>query len=664
MANALACAKCGNTIASDRIKLEFDGNCPWCLAAFALGDAPQDESASTSLVPGAKASDRLGKYLLMEKLGTGGMGEVWKALDTELNRWVALKFLKDQDSKELARFAREAHMAAKLSHPNIAAVHEIGEVGGRHYIAMQCIEGRTLETFRTNDRRLLVRLCLDAAKALDHAHRHGVIHRDVKPGNLMVEETEEGTKVVVLDFGLARSIEGGEKLSMSGSVVGTPHYLSPEQARAEKLDERTDVYSLGATMYEIFTGRAAFEGGNVYDILKKVENEEPMAPRRIKPQINQDLQTIILKCLEKRRERRYDNAKELAHDLRRFLNHEAVLARPPSAIYLLKMRLSKRKSLVAAVAALLCLVVGAAVLLPKMIAESAARARIVEYQTPYTEGRNAWDEVLQIVQKAPLEHAARKAREARSHFEKAIGILELADAQVMRGKCLQLEGSPQEAEAAWERALVLDPGNQEARFHLAKMLLLRYYNAQAPALAHRDKSGGGFRIIETGPETPEETRLRARAEKLLAGVGAEEKSAYLRGVLEVNRRRYKEGAALLAQYNREGWDAASIALEGSARLYSGDYEGAIRVCTRAIELDPKNAHTYVLRGLAREGHGLHDAAIEDFNEALRLDPKNAGTWHSRGNSKSDQGKREDAIVDFNESIKLDPNSAVVYYSRG
>src|SRR5688572_29614731 len=240
MANALACQKCGNTIASDRIKLDFNGTCPWCLAAFALGEPPLEESA-----PHAKASDRLGKYLLTEKLGTGGMGEVWKAFDTELNRWVALKFLKDQDPKEKARFAREASMAAKLSHPGIAAVHEIGEIGGRPFIAMQCIEGRTLETFPRNDRRLLVRLCLDAAKALDHAHRHGVIHRDVKPANLMVQETEDGVKVVVLDFGLARPIEGGDKLSVSGSVVGTPLYLSPEQARAERLDERADVYSLG-----------------------------------------------------------------------------------------------------------------------------------------------------------------------------------------------------------------------------------------------------------------------------------------------------------------------------------------------------------------------------------------------------------------------------------
>ena len=124
MVNALACGKCGNSIASDLLQSDFGGNCPWCLATFALGDPPAED---LPLVAGAKASDRLGKYLLTEKLGTGGMGEVWKALDTELNRWVALKFLKDQDPKELARFTREAHMAAKLSHPSIAAVYEIGE---------------------------------------------------------------------------------------------------------------------------------------------------------------------------------------------------------------------------------------------------------------------------------------------------------------------------------------------------------------------------------------------------------------------------------------------------------------------------------------------------------------------------------------------------------
>ena len=661
MVNALACGKCGNSIASDLLQSDFGGNCPWCLAAFALGVPPAED---LPLVAGAKASDRLGKYLLTEKLGTGGMGEVWKALDTELNRWVALKFLKDQDPKELARFTREAHMAAKLSHPSIAAVYEIGEIAGRHYIAMQCIEGRTLETFPRNDRRLLVRLCLDAAKALDHAHRHGVIHRDVKPGNLMVEEIDEGMKVVVLDFGLARSIEGGEKLSMSGSVVGTPQYLSPEQARAEKLDERSDVYSLGVTMYELFTGKTPFEGANVYEILKKIENEEPVAPRKIKPQINQDLQTIILKCLEKNRERRYAGAKELAYDLKRFLNHEAVLARPPSTIYRLKMKLAKRKA-VLATAAIASMALAAALGWWLLVGGPGA-----EHHRLMAVGMKLWDEArVSAVTGGDSDDIRKKAKAAREGFESAILAHEETEAQMMRGRCLELEGQDTEALKALERAYELDPGNVEARVELAKALFLSYQDSRGMPMTLTQRGHGATndeaKFDDLRVETDGQRKLRERGEKLLAeGKVAPAQEHLLNGLLAMGKGVYRQAARELAIYTKSArWDSQTLRLEGLCRYFDRDFPGAIAAFDLSLSRVP-HALGFNWRGMVYSITGFHGKAIEDYTRAIELDSKCGEAYLNRGSAKADSKLLDEAITDYNKAIDLDPKRAASYFNRG
>src|SRR5262245_5379624 len=344
MGDSKRCKSCGNPVDLDQAKAH-DGACPWCLAAFTFSPEPVGNLETAA----QDAPTRFGKYLRTERLGAGGMGEVWKAFDTELNRWVALKFLKDEDPLVLSRSQREAKTAASLTHANIAAIYEVGYIDGRHFIAMQYIQGRTMAHFPRKDRRLIVQLFRDAARAVDHAHRHGIIHRDLKPDNLMVDgREEEGWSVVVLDFGLARPIEGGEKLSQSGEVYGTAPYMSPEQARGEHLDERADVYGLGATMYDVLTGKAPFEGTNLLEVIRKVGHEEPERPRKINPHIHRDLETIVLKCLEKDRDRRYANAHELADDLERFLNSDPILARPPSTLYRLRMKLGKRRAQVAA----------------------------------------------------------------------------------------------------------------------------------------------------------------------------------------------------------------------------------------------------------------------------------------------------------------------------
>ncbi len=271
----------------------------------------------------APASARTGRYIRTEKLGVGGMGEVWKAWDLPLGRWVAVKIPKGGDENELGRFRREAQTAGRLQHPNIAAIYEVGEDLGRPFIAMQFIDGRTLLRVPREDRAHLCRLVRDAARAVHFAHEQGVVHRDLKPENIMVAADE---RVFVMDFGLARAAEGASSLSASGMTVGTPMYMAPEQARGERVDARADVFSLGLTLYELLSGMRPFESPSVYETLRRVQELEPPSLKGVDP----DLETVVFKALAKDPADRYATAQAFADDLESVLAGEAIQARRES----------------------------------------------------------------------------------------------------------------------------------------------------------------------------------------------------------------------------------------------------------------------------------------------------------------------------------------------
>ena len=273
-----------------------------------------------------------GDYELLEEIARGGMGIVYKARQASLNRIVALKMILRgtfASPRDVQRFRSEAEAAANLDHPHIVPIYEVGEHEGQQYFSMKFVEGTSLAKHPRGEMRAEVSGLLEVARAVHYAHQHGVLHRDLKPSNVLVDP--HGTRFVT-DFGLAKRLTdtaGDHSLTEPGQVLGTPRYMSPEQAAGRKdLTVAADVYSLGVILYERLTGQAPFIGENALTLLRQVRETEPPRPSTIRPGLDRDLETIILKCLDKDPSRRYPSAESLAEDLENWLSGRPITARP------------------------------------------------------------------------------------------------------------------------------------------------------------------------------------------------------------------------------------------------------------------------------------------------------------------------------------------------
>jgi predicted Ser/Thr protein kinase len=516
------------------------------------------------------------RYRVERLLGSGGMGTVYKAFDPTLGRWVALKFLYRNDATHAERFLREARAQARISHPNVCQVHEVGEAEGRPYIAMQYIDGRSLgelcEELTLDDK---VRLVRDVARAVHAAHRTGLIHRDLKPGNILLAREETGeVHPYVVDFGLAMA-QDEVSLSRTGMISGTPAYISPEQAQGRPLDRRTDVYSLGVVLYELLAGEPPFTGGNLARVLVRLVQEDARPLRQAAPAIPEDLETIVAKCLEKDSARRYESARELAEDLDRFLDGEPIRARPAGWLYRAGKRLRKNRALaaVSAVAILSLVVLGAFSLRAEW--RSRERARLAQR---FGQRVGSFRASMEYVAAQPLHDITpyKRQLEAEMGFIRAemrqIGPIAEGPGRFALGQghlsLHQYDPARDELERAWKA--------DERGPEVAEALGLAFGRSYERSLADADRSPSSearFRLEEL-ERTYRDPALAYLREALKSSPDA----SFLTGLIAYYEGRYDDALAAIhrdpASPQAARLEARIYRAQGSDAARAGEYERA------------------------------------------------------------------------------------------
>lgn len=569
-------------------------------------------------------------YEITELLGRGGNGLVYRASDRRLGRTVALKFINEIGAQAVQRLMREARAQARIDHPGVCKVYEVGEFAGQLYIAMEYLPGQSLQDAQhsmTLEEKVYV--IKDVAEALHAAHQLGIIHRDIKPGNVMVSRRDDGGwKAVLMDFGLASDANASDRLTQSGSVMGTPVYMAPEQASGEvsRLDRRTDVYSLGAMFYELLVGEPPFDGATMVGILWAVMHKEPVALRRRNPSVPADLEMITLKCLHKEMQHRYESAQALAEDLRRHLSGEPINARQVAWRYRLRGALRKHRFALALVTiGLLGIGVSASIWAQGRI-ELGRQARMSQ-----SFGQRIEIEMfLRYAYALPLHDTRIEKRVIRDRMRSIQDGLSRLDGEAAAMAHYALgrgHFALKEYEAALEHLESAHRGglrNPEVEYALGRTLG-EIYNAHFKDLQRR--SGQRFLAekekIDKRYLGPAQNHLRQPS-----GLGGESK-AFAEALLAYYGQRYEEALA-----------KAGEALATEPWLY-----------------EPKKLQgdVYYAYGFAKQKRGLYDEARADYHRAATL-------YHSAGEmARSDSathGAEADAWVQVMEVDKTQGRSPI------
>jgi serine/threonine protein kinase/Tfp pilus assembly protein PilF len=644
------CPNCGATLPTDAP----EGICPAC--ALRAGAEPEPDH------------ERLGDFDLIKEIGRGGMGVVYEARQISLKRRVALKVLPPGlglSDRAVQRFEREAQAAAGLHHTNIVPVYATGEDRGSHYYAMELVEGQSMaqvltdlrgehsnplmdatvtqiggsmpdapsaEPSTTSDPTSLsdssagsrkwfdtvAKLLADVADALHYAHERGVIHRDVKPANLLL--SGDG-RLCLTDFGLARlTQEPG--MTVSGSFLGTPAYMSPEQVATGRvqLDHRTDVYSLGAVLYEMLTLQLPFQGDSREQVLSGILSKEPRPPRRLNPRVPLDLETICLKAMEKDPDRRYATAEEMAADLKQYLQRGLITARRAGPL----RRAGKfiRRHPLAAVSTAAVIVVAVLGVFgwtasQRQSHEAAFRAFAdARYYLSQGEYESGLERVEAALERSP----------------------DLAKARLLRARLLMKLRRHDDAVAEARTMLEADPDDWTGHLILALA-------GSAPESAFRIE---GIEVDEhlaaverLAPETADAYHLRA-----VAAEDTGEAIALLDRALEIDP---AHAEALFERSRRHAEQK--------------NYEAALRDADRLVSVRPRSAQGHRMAGrLYLDQHDI-ERAMEKFDAALRIDPDDPITLNERARLYRALGRHEESFADLDRAIELDPDYAGSYYQR-
>jgi tetratricopeptide (TPR) repeat protein len=663
----------------------------------------------------AHPARRIGRFVLERELGRGGMGIVYQARDSELKRVVALKtFLEAAgiSADGLARFRREAGAAGRLKDPRIVTVHEVGEHDGRPFIVMDLIEGESLEAFL---RRGLppphqaAQIVRELALALAHAHEQGVIHRDVKPENVLLDS--EG-RPHLTDFGLAREIADTERLTASGAILGTPSYMAPEQASGslEQHGPPCDIYGLGALLYRALVGRPPFVAPSIRVLIKRILFDEPTPPRKLDPGVAVDLETIALRCLAKEPARRYADARSLAEDLDRFVEGRPILARPPTRLERLSLTARRNPGTSAALLALALSLAGGAGVLGVSLAREARERRADEARA---QKAHALDETRRARVADVLDRVGRAPNSARSpladkealntlvecRHPETVAVLsrelealagELAKVRLEQYLSTAGADTPQPVDgdvqgalaAALARQAALEPGQvlgapDRALVRAAGRSLEERWLREHPRPRNTNDPPQRPRRAREIVADAQTQRLGADRRRLARiscealGQIAEGRPALaaLEAVLAADEDEPSAAAAALALCRIGGVQGKVRVRErsrafGSASAFTERVRAAMALTLTEERTLPHNASGLLARAESCAQRGDLSSALEHLGRALTLEPSNGLLWRARAESHLALRHLEAACEDLTQALELNPRDALSLSLRG
>jgi len=644
----------------------------------------------------APVPDTWNRYHIFSRLGAGGMGSVFKAFDPQLNRFVALKFLHTKDFESAKAFLDEARAQAQVEHPLICQVYEVGAVEDQPYIAMRFIDGPPLDKAVAGFPLITkIQLAQQVADALQGAHQKGLIHRDIKPGNILVTTNQKGAlRCVVVDFGLARSID--RRTASGDEVAGTPDYLSPEQLRGETVDHRTDIYSLGAVLYELLTGRVPFRGTNIGQTLRLISDSEPDPPSADDPEIPKDLDAIVLKCLAKQPTDRYSSAADLVADLQRFIAGEPIQAHSAGVPYRAqKWFVRHRWIALAGGVALSALVVLAAF---SLYSQRKERQR-GELARQFSEEVKEMEASMRYATLLPAHPISRQRAELRSQMETLTGEMDrlgpmaVGPGNFALGKGYfalnRYEMAKRHLEAAWTA------GYQGPDVAVALGQTIGRLYEEATYASTRPRSS----VVAQATRAELSRVFRDPALEYLRAGSGDSSARYLQGLIAFYEGRYEEAIETADQaWQARPWFYEARHLVGRVHetrgleaSHAGDYEAALEhfeaaegVFRELLDVARSDAGLHlsvcgvinqrneVLRAVSRLERSAVDDALAACDRGLAIDPESAGAFSLKsriswrwadvlGRRGDDPRPTLDEAVGFaEEAIVLNPQSSAAY----